>query len=155
MKNFRLLFVCAAVLFLDIATPFSACNSSEKNMLVIDVQIVDNDLINFEERSKVLNYSVIQLAEFMFNSPLSFILKSGTIINEGDQCTYEVEILSYEVVSYTLIDNSGNETEIELPYTFKEEDIINNYKGKSNVLRVIVNINAEYEIINESSNSNS
>ncbi len=148
MKNFRLLFVCAAIFFLDLATPFSACSNSNSNktILEINVQAVDNALITFEESNVQLNYDVTTITERMIQNKLSSILNTGSIYSEDDLCSYEVQILSYEVESFTLIKNDGTEIEIELPYTFSEEDIIVYSNGKRNFLRIIVNIKAEYNI---------
>ena len=147
MKNFRLLFACAAILFLDLATPFSACSDSNSNKttLEINVQVVDNALITFEESNVQLNYNVTTITERMIQNKLSLILNTGSIYSE-DLRSYEVQILSYEVESFTLVKNDGTEIEIELPYTFSEEDIIVYSNGKRNILRIIVNIKAEYNI---------
>ena len=128
MKNFRLLLICAGLLFLDVASPFNACRDP-RTTLEINTVIVDDFLTSRNEINSKIATNVTTLDSTTINNQVTQALKTGKYYSKEDKCYYEIEIT--------------------LPYDFTEEDIIVYDTGKRNFIRLVVNVTIEYLIIPE------
>lgn len=146
MKNFRLLLICAGLLFLDIPSPFSACRDP-RTTLEINTVIVDDFLTSRNEINSKIATNVTTLDSTTINNQVAKALKTGKYYSKEDKCYYEIEIISHHIESIILTKKDRTEIEITLPYDFTEEDIIVYDDGKRNFIRLVVNVTIEYEII--------
>ncbi len=146
MKNFRLLIVCAFLIFLDMPSPFNACRD-DRTGLEVNVVVVDNDNIRFNSTDVKLNAQTTNFDEALVKRCIKGSLKTGTIYVEEDGKRYDIEVISYNIESIILVKNDRTEVEIELPYEFSEEDITVYSSGKRNFIQLSVNISIEYEVI--------
>lgn len=146
MKNFRLMLICAALIFLDMPSPLRTC-SDDRTTLLVTVQVVDDDSINFVNASSKIDYHQTFITDSMVKNCLSSSLKSGTVFNEEEGSTYKIEVKSYNIESFVLTKNDHSEIEITLPYEFKEEDIIVYESGRRNFLKVTVRLTVEYDVV--------
>ena len=146
MKNFRLLIVCAFLIFLDMPSPFNACRD-DRTGLEVDVLVVDNENIMFNSSELKLNTQTTHIDEALVKRGVKGSLKTGTVYVEEDNKRYDIDVTSYNIESIILVKNDGTEVEIELPYEFSEEDITVYLSGKRNFIQLIVNVSLEYEVI--------
>ena len=146
MKNFRLLLICAGLLFLDGASPFNACRD-QRTTLEINTVIVDDFLTSRNEINSKIATNVTTLDSTTINNQVIRALKAGKYYSKEDECYYEIEIISHHIESIILTKEDRTEIEITLPYDFTEEDIIVYDTGKRNFIRLVVNVTIEYEII--------
>ena len=146
MKNFRLLLICAGLLFLDIPSPFSACRDP-RTTLEINTVIVDDFLTSRNEINSKIATNVTTLDSATINNQVARALKTGKYYSKEDECYYEIEIISHHIGSIILTKNDRTEIEITLPYDFTEEDIIVYHNGKRNFIKLVVNVTLEYEIV--------
>ena len=146
MKNFRLLLICAGLLFLDIPSPFSACRDP-RTTLEINTVIVDDFLTSRNEINSKIATNVTTLDSTTINNQVARALKTGKYYSKEDECYYEIEIISHHIESIILTKNDRTEIEITLPYDFTEEDIIVYHNGKRNFIKLVVNVTLEYEIV--------
>lgn len=146
MKNFRLLLICAGLLFLDIPSPFSACRDT-RTTLEINTVVVEESPVSFNEVNSKIATNVTTLDSSTINNQVKKALKTGKYYSAEDKCYYEIEVTSYNIETIVLTKNDRTEIEITLPYDFTEEDIIVYDTGKRNFVRLVVNITVEYEII--------
>ena len=146
MKNFRLLIVCAFLIFLDIPSPSNACRD-DRTGLEVDVLVVDNENIMFRSSELKLNTQTTHIDEALVKRCVEGSLRTGTVYVEEDNKQYDINVTSYNIESIILVKNDGTEVEIELPYEFSKEDITVYLGGKRNFIRLHVNISLEYEMI--------
>ena len=146
MKNFRLLIVCAFLIFLDIPSPSNACRD-DRTGLEVDVLVVDNENIMFNSSELKLNTQTTHIDEALVKRCVEGSLRTGTVYVEEDNKQYDINVTSYNIESIILVKNDGTEVEIELPYEFSKEDITVYLGGKRNFIRLHVNISLEYEMI--------
>ena len=146
MKNFRLLIVCAFLIFLDIPSPSNACRD-DRTGLEVDVLVVDNENIMFRSSELKLNTQTTHIDEPLVKRCVEGSLRTGTVYVEEDNKQYDIEVTSYNIESIILVKNDGTEVEIELPYEFSKEDITVYLAGKRNFIQLQVNISLEYEVI--------
>lgn len=146
MKNFRLLIVCAFLIFLDMPSPFNACRD-DRTGLEVDVLVVDNENIMFNSSELKLNTQTTHIDEALVKRCVNGSLKTGTVYVEEDNKKYDIDVTSYNIESIILVKNDRTEVEIELPYEFSEEDITVYLSGKRNFIQLIVNVSLEYEVI--------
>lgn len=146
MKNFRLLLICAGLLFLDIPSPFSACRDP-RTTLEINTVIVDDFLTSRNEINSKIATNVTTLDSTTINNQVAKALKTGKYYSEEDECYYEIKITAHNIESIILTKNDRTEIEITLPYDFTEEDIIVYHNGKRNFIKLVVNVTLEYEIV--------
>lgn len=147
MKNFRLLLICAGLLFLDMPSPFGACVVDNRPTLEINTIVQEESTVSFNEINSKIDSNVTTLDDFTVNNQVKKALKTGKYYSEEDKCYYEIEVTSYNIESINLIKNDRTKIEITLPYDFTEEDIIVYHSGKRNFIKLIVNVTVEYEII--------
>lgn len=146
MKNFRLLIVCAFLIFLDIPSPSNACRD-DRTGLEVDVLVVDNENIMFRSSELKLNTQTTHIDEALVKRCVEGSLRTGTVYVEEDNKQYDIDVTSYNIESIILVKNDGTEVEIELPYEFSKEDITVYLAGKRNFIQLHVNISLEYEVI--------
>ena len=146
MKNFRLLIVCAFLIFLDIPSPSNACRD-DRTGLEVDVLVVDNENIMFRSSELKLNTQTTHIDEALVKRCVEGSLRTGTVYVEEDNKQYDINVTSYNIESIILVKNDGTEVEIELPYEFSKEDITVYLAGKRNFIQLHVNISLEYEVI--------
>ena len=146
MKNFRLLIVCAFLIFLDIPSPSNACRD-DRTGLEVDVLVVDNENIMFRSSELKLNTQTTHIDEALVKRCVEGSLRTGTVYVEEDNKQYDINVTSYNIESIILVKNDGTEVEIELPYEFSKEDITVYLAGKRNFIQLHVNISIEYEVI--------
>ena len=146
MKNFRLLIVCAFLIFLDIPSPSNACRD-DRTGLEVDVLVVDNENIMFRSSELKLNTQTTHIDEALVKRCVEGSLRSGTVYVEEDNKQYDIDVTSYNIESIILVKNDGTEVEIELPYEFSKEDITVYLAGKRNFIQLHVNISLEYVMI--------
>ena len=148
MKNFRLFLVCLGLFFLDMPSPFGACAPDTKSKLSVEVSIVDESSISFEGymlvRSQPGNYYI---GTSQIDTAMKNILKTGKYYSEEDECSYDIEVTSYNIESIIITKTNGTEEEIEIGYTVTDEDVFENKNGYRNISFIRVNITLEYEII--------
>lgn len=146
MKNFRLLIVCAFLIFLDIPSPSNACRD-DRTGLEVDVLVVDNENIMFYSSELKLNTQTTHIDETLVKRCVKGSLRTGTVYVEEDNKQYDINVTSYNIESIILVKNDGTEVEIELPYEFSKEDITVYLAGKRNFIQLHVNISLEYVMI--------
>lgn len=146
MKNFRLLIVCAFLIFLDIPSPSNACRD-DRTGLEVDVLVVDNENIMFRSSELKLNTQTTHIDEALVKRCVEGSLRSGTVYVEEDNKQYDIDVTSYNIESIILVKNDGTEVEIELPYEFSKKDITVYLAGKRNFIQLHVNISLEYVMI--------
>lgn len=146
MKNFRLLIVCAFLIFLDIPSPSNACRD-DRTGLEVDVLVVDNENIMFRSSELKLNTQTTHIDEALVKRCVEGSLRTGTVYVEEDNKQYDIDVTSYNIESIILVKNDGTEVEIELPYEFSKEDITVYLAGKRNFIQLHVNISLEYVMI--------
>lgn len=146
MKNFRLLIVCAFLIFLDIPSPSNACRD-DRTGLEVDVLVVDNENIMFYSSELKLNTQTTHIDEVLVKRCVNGSLRSGTVYVEEDNKQYDIDVTSYNIESIILVKNDGTKVEIELPYEFSKEDITVYLAGKRNFIQLHVNISLEYVMI--------
>lgn len=146
MKNFRLLIVCAFLIFLDMPSPYNACRD-DRTGLEVDVLVVDNENIMFRSSELKLNTQTTHIDEALVKRCVKGSLKTGTVYVEEDNKKYDINVTSYNIESIILVKNDRTEVEIELPYEFSKEDITVYLGGKRNFIQLHVNISLEYEMI--------
>lgn len=145
MKNFRLLFLCLGILFLDVASPFNACRDTRTG-LEVNISVEDESL-RFNSISSKLGNSDYAITEPMVQNLVESSLNRGTFYSEEDDTRYEIKVTSYNIESIVLTNDAREEIEIELPYRFTAEDIIQYYNGKRNFIKLTVKVSIEYEVI--------
>lgn len=146
MKNFRLLIVCAFLIFLDIPSPSNACRD-DRTGLEVDVLVVDNENIMFRSSELKLNTQTTHIDEALVKRCVEGSLRTGTVYVEEDNKQYDIDVTSYNIESIILVKNDRTEVEIELPYEFSKEDITVYLAGKRNFIQLHVNISLEYVMI--------
>lgn len=147
MKNFRLLLICAGLLFLDIPSPFSACTTDNRTTLEINTVLVEDSSVSFNEMNSKIASNVTTLDSSTINNQVIRALNTGKYYSAEDECYYEIKIIAHNIESIILTKNDRTEIEITLPYDFTEEDIIVYHNGKRNFIKLVVNVTLEYEIV--------
>lgn len=146
MKNFRLLLICAGLLFLDVASPFNACRD-QRTTLEINTVLVEDSSVSFNEINSKIATNVTTLDSSTINNQVIRALKTGKYYSKEYECYYEIKITAHNIESIILTKNDRTEIEITLPYDFTEEDIIVYHNGKRNFIKLVVNVTLEYEIV--------
>lgn len=151
MKNFRLLFVCAVLIFLDIPSPLNSCGPSKPVDMDEKIAI---EIIHDEENITRPHRSIIHTDLRAGDMITEELIKTAAKIDSeyydkyfyaiDDEIQYEAKINSI-TVDYVSIGNVENQ--VTIPYQIQAEDFLDTYKTSRNVLVIYIHVDLDYELI--------